>query len=109
MTGKRCYSLPELYDGGGEARVGGVGRRPVGFVLAVGVLDAVLGVPGLIALGPGQLGLKALHTQYKEWVKTLWSNYVGKKWPLHSEISRRGSENPLIAQIESESIKTDSN
>lgn len=71
MTGKRCYSLPELYDGGGEARVGGVGRHPVGFVLAVGVLDAVLGVPGLIALGPGQLGLKALHTQYKERVKTI--------------------------------------
>lgn len=46
-----CNLLPELSDGGGE--VGGVGSHPEGFVLAVGVLDAVLSVPGLIALGPG--------------------------------------------------------
>ena len=53
-----CNSLPELGDGGGE--VGGVGSQPKGFVLAVGVLDAAIGVPGLIALGPGQLRLETL-------------------------------------------------
>lgn len=53
-----CNSLPELGDGGGE--VGGVGSQPKGFVLAVGVLDAAIGVPGLFALGPGQLRLKTL-------------------------------------------------
>jgi len=53
-----CNSLPELSDGGGE--VGGVSSQPKGFVLAVGVLDAAIGVPGLIALGPGQLRLKTL-------------------------------------------------
>ena len=51
-------SLPELGDGGGE--VGGVGSQPEGFVLAVGVLDAAIGVPGLFALSPGQLRLKTL-------------------------------------------------
>lgn len=50
--------LPELGDGGGE--VGGVGSHPEGFVLAVGVLNAMISVPGLIALGPGQLRLKTL-------------------------------------------------
>lgn len=54
------YSLPELCDGGGEAGIGGIGRQPKGFVLAVGVLHAVLGVPGLVAGGPGQLGLETL-------------------------------------------------
>ncbi len=53
-----CNSLPELGDGGGE--VGGVGSQPKGFVLAVGVLDAAIGVPGLIAFGPGKLRLKTL-------------------------------------------------
>lgn len=54
------YSLPELGDGGGKAQVGGVGCQPEGFVHAVGVLDAVIAVPGMIALGPGQLRLKTL-------------------------------------------------
>lgn len=53
-----CNLLPELGDGGGE--VGGVGSHPEGFVLAVGVLNAMISVPGLIALGPGQLRLKTL-------------------------------------------------
>lgn len=53
-----CNLLPELCDGGGE--VGGVGSHPEGFVLAVGVLNAMISVPGLIALGPGQLRLKTL-------------------------------------------------
>lgn len=55
-----CNSLPELGDGGGEVQVGGVGSHPKGFVLADGVLDAAIGVPGLIALGPGQLRPKTL-------------------------------------------------
>lgn len=59
-----CNSLPELGDGGGE--VGGVGSQPEGFVLAVGVLDAAIGVPGLIALGPGQLRLKTLKHKNKK-------------------------------------------
>lgn len=50
--------LPELGDGGGE--VGGVDGHPEGFVLAVGVLDATVSVPGLFTLGPGQLRLKTL-------------------------------------------------
>lgn len=53
-----CNLLPELSDGGGE--VGGVGSHPEGFVLAVGILNAALSVPGLLAFGPGQLRLKAL-------------------------------------------------
>ena len=50
--------LPELSDGGGE--VGDVGGQKKGFVLAEGVLNAAIGIPGLIALGPGQLRLKTL-------------------------------------------------
>lgn len=53
-----CNLLPELSDGGGE--VGGVGSHPKGFVLAVGILDAAVSVPGLLAFGPGQLRLKTL-------------------------------------------------
>lgn len=55
-----CNSLPELGDGGGE--VGGVSSQPKGFVLAVGVFNAAFSVPGLFALGPGQLRLKTLQT-----------------------------------------------
>lgn len=58
-----CNSLPELGDGGGE--VGGVGSHPKGFVLAVGVLDAMISVPGLLAFGPGQLWLKTLKYKNK--------------------------------------------
>lgn len=57
-------SLPELSDGGGE--VGGVGSQPKGFVLAVGVLNAAFGVPGLIALGPRKLRLKTLKRHKKQ-------------------------------------------
>jgi len=57
-------SLPELGDGGGE--VGGVGGQPEGFVLAEGVLDAAVGVPGLVALGPGQLRLETLQRGAEE-------------------------------------------
>lgn len=60
-----CNSLPKLGDGGGEVEVGGVGSQPKGFVLAVGVLDAAIGVPGLIAFGPGQLRLKTLECKKK--------------------------------------------
>lgn len=59
-----CNLLPELGDGGGE--VGGVGSHPEGFVLAVGVLNAMISVPGLIALGPGQLRLKTLGYKKKK-------------------------------------------
>lgn len=53
--------FPELGDGGGEVgEVGEVGGQPEGFVLAVGVLDAAVGVPRLIAPGPGQLWLETL-------------------------------------------------
>lgn len=51
-------SLPELGDGGGE--VGGVGGQPQGLVFADGVLHAVFCVPGLLALGPGELRLETL-------------------------------------------------
>lgn len=61
-----CNSLPELCDGGGE--VGGVGSHPKGFVLAVGVFNATICVPGLVALGPGQLWLKTL--KYKKLMKS---------------------------------------
>lgn len=50
--------FPKLCDGGGK--VGGVGGNPNCFVLAVGVLNALISVPGLIALGPGQLWLETL-------------------------------------------------
>lgn len=53
-----AYVLPELCDWGGE--VGEVGRQPEAFVLAVRVLDAAVGVPGLVALGPRQFGLETL-------------------------------------------------
>lgn len=52
------YSLPELCDGGGE--VGGVGHQPQALVLADGVLHTVFRVPGLLALGPGELRLETL-------------------------------------------------
>lgn len=58
-----CNSLPKLGDGGGVVGGevgGGVGAPHKGFVLAVGVLNAAIGVPGLIALGPGQFWLKTL-------------------------------------------------
>lgn len=58
-----CNLLPELGDGGGEV---GVGSQPKGFVLAVGVLNAVFGVPCLFALGPGQLRLKTLKCKKKK-------------------------------------------
>lgn len=61
-----CNLLPELGDGGGE--VGGVGSHPEGFVLAVGVLNAMISVPGLIALGPGQLRLKTLGYKKKNMI-----------------------------------------
>lgn len=51
-------SLPELRDGGGK--VGGVGGQPQGLVFADGVLHAVFCVPGLLALGPGELRLETL-------------------------------------------------
>lgn len=51
-------SLPELRDGGGK--VGGVGGQPQGLVFADGVLHAVVCVPGLLALGPGELRLETL-------------------------------------------------
>lgn len=57
MTGN---SLPELGDGGDQGQVGGVGRQHEGFVHAAGVLDAAVAVPGVVALGPGQLGLETL-------------------------------------------------
>lgn len=52
--------LPELGDGGDQGQVGGVGRQHEGSVHAAGVLDAAVGVPGVVALGPGQLRLKTL-------------------------------------------------
>lgn len=52
--------LPELGDRGDQGQVGGVGRQHEGLVHATGVLDAALAVPGVVALGPGQLGLKTL-------------------------------------------------
>lgn len=52
------YSLPELSDRGGE--VGNIGCQPKGLVLADRVLHTVLCVPGLLALCPGELRLKAL-------------------------------------------------
>lgn len=51
-------SLPEFRDGGGE--VGAVDCQPQGLVFADSVLHAVHRVPGLLALGPGELRLKAL-------------------------------------------------
>lgn len=60
-------SLPELCDGGGE--VGGAGSHPKGFVLAVGVLNAAVCVPRLLALGPWQLWLKALREKCKKSVE----------------------------------------
>lgn len=57
MTGN---SLPELGDGGDQGQVGGVGGQHEGSVDAVGVLDAAEAVPGVVALGPGQLGLETL-------------------------------------------------
>lgn len=55
---KDWHSLPELDDRGGE--VSGVGRSHQCLVLAQDVLHAVLSVPRLVALGPGQLRLEAL-------------------------------------------------
>lgn len=52
--------LPELGDGGDQGQVGGVGRQHEGSVHAAGILDAAVGVPGVVALGPGQLRLKTL-------------------------------------------------
>lgn len=52
--------LPELGDRGDQGQVGGVGRQHEGFVHAAGVLDAAVGVPGVVALGPGQLRLETL-------------------------------------------------
>lgn len=52
--------LPELCDGGDQGQVGGVGRQHEGPVHAAGILDAAVGVPGVVALGPGQLRLKTL-------------------------------------------------
>jgi len=53
------HSLPELGDGGGV--VGHVGREPEGLVPPDRVLYAELGVPGLVAFGPGELWLEALY------------------------------------------------
>lgn len=62
QVGRISYNLlPKLCDGGGK--VGGVGGNPKGFVLAVGVLNALIGVPGLIALGPRQLWPETLRGQ----------------------------------------------
>lgn len=73
-----CNSLPELGDRGGEVgEVGGVGSQPEGFVLAVGVLDAAVGVPGLIALGPRQLRLKTLEPAKKK-QKLCWRTALGR-------------------------------
>lgn len=52
--------LPELGDGGDQGQVGGVGRQHEGPVHAAGVLDAAVGVPGVVALGPGKLRLETL-------------------------------------------------
>lgn len=52
------HSLPELgYRGG---KVGDVGGEPQGLVSADRVLHAEFRVPGLLALGPGELRLEAL-------------------------------------------------
>lgn len=60
--------LPELGDGGDQGQVGGVGRQHEGLVHAAGVLDAAGAVPGVVALGPGQLGLKTLTwTESRRW------------------------------------------
>lgn len=53
-------SLPELGDRGSKGEIGGIGHQPEGFVHPVGVFDAVISVPGVIALGPGELRLKTL-------------------------------------------------
>lgn len=52
------HLLPELSDRGGE--VSGVGSSQQCLVLAQGVFHAVLSVPWLVTLGPGQLRLEAL-------------------------------------------------
>lgn len=64
VRGILCNLLPKLCDGGGK--VGGVGGNPDGFVLAVGVLNALICIPGLIAFGPGQLWLETLKGNFKK-------------------------------------------
>lgn len=52
------YLLPEFSDGGSE--VSGICIGPEGLVFAKGVLNAVFGVPFVVAACPGKLWLKAL-------------------------------------------------
>lgn len=84
MTGNL---LPELGDGGDQGQVGGVGHQHEGFVHAAGVLDAAGAVPGVVALGPGQLGLKTL----------MWTeaNDGMKEQNLRENKFRRGLSIPL--------------
>lgn len=51
-------SLPKFCNRGGK--VGSVDRQPQGLVFADGVLHTGVGVPGLLALGPGELRLETL-------------------------------------------------
>lgn len=54
----RNNSLPKFRNRGGK--VGSVDCQPQGLVFADGVLHTGVCVPGLLALGPGELRLKTL-------------------------------------------------